>query len=141
MTASRSSEPLSSRRPGLNGALCIVIGVVLLAMGVAAFVGAGYDHALVGTGLVAVLLAMIAFLLGGFGFSVGRSASPRSATGPVLLLTILAAAIGFVGNGITAVLSALEPSVFGIAASFLLFILALSLALQGAMIHGAAKTR
>lgn len=140
MTNDAETRPLASRRPGVTGAVCIAFGVLLLALGGAAFWGARYEPTLVGSGLVAVALGLLAFLLGGFGVHVARSASPRAAAGPVLLLTILTVAIGFVGNGITAVVSALGSSTYGLVASLLLFVVALSVALQGALIHGAAKT-
>lgn len=114
------------------GVLSLVLGVVAAVVGIVALANSGADGALVGGGAVGVVVAILAFLFTGYGFQIARtSAAALPASGPLMLLSLLAAIVGVLGSMGAFVLSSAVASQNGVAVAIVVLLLAFLVTITG----------
>lgn len=145
VTASSSSsaeEPARTTKPGVTGVVCIVLAVLLAGLAALWFWASSTDTALVGPASATVVLALLCALIGIISFQVARRNSGASPlTGPLLLFTILAFVSGVAGAVLGIAVGAAQGSVVAIGAGVGVFVASLIVAVQGVLVHGAARHR
>lgn len=135
-------DVLRTTRPRVTGILAIVLAVVLAAVAVAWFLVATTAPAAIGPASACALLAVVSAVIGGLSLRVaGGRHDALPSTGPLVLLTILAFVLGFAGAGLGIVLGAVGSSPAAIGAGVTTFILGILVAVQGALVYGAARKR
>jgi hypothetical protein len=144
MTASSSSkQPAQTTRPRVTAAVCLVMAVLLLALAVLLiWASAVLDPALVGPAAATVVLASLCALIAVLAFQVaGRESGALPFAAPLLLFAVLSLAVGLAGAVTGGVIGALRGSTTAIGVSAFVLIASVFVALQGALVHGAARVR
>lgn len=122
------------------GIITLVLGVIAAVVGVIALANSGADGALVGGGAVGVVVAVLAFLLTGYGFQIARtSAAALPASGPLILLSLLAAIVGVLGSMGAFVLSSAVASQNGVAVAIVVLLLAFLVTITGFVLVRTAR--
>lgn len=113
----------------------LVCGVIatILAVGalVGAFAGSFVDGALVGSGVIALVVAVCALLLARQGLRLARSASASALTWGPLLLTLAVAVVGVIGGMVMFVISSAVVSRNGVAVAIIVLLLSLVVSITG----------
>ncbi len=119
-------------RPRIPAVVSLVVGVIAAVVAIISLANAPADGALLGGGLIAAVVAVIAFLFTGYGFQLARSASARlPASGPLMLLAFLAMIIGVIGSMGAFILSSAVASQNGVAVAIIVLLLAVVVTIAG----------
>lgn len=111
-------------RPRVPAIVSVVVGAFATIAALLALANASAEGALLGGGLVAAVVAVLSFLLAGYGFQLGRSAAAKlPAAGPLTLLALLTAVVGVIGSMGVFVLSAASGSQNGMAVAVIVLVL------------------
>ena len=136
----RSPQSFRSRRPGVTATVAVIIAGLAAVVAALLLWAAAMDGALAGPGASMLLLAVLSAVLGIIGFRVART--PRESapmTGPLQLLTILVFVVGVTGAVLGVVIGGIQGSMPAIGTGVLTLVLGLVIALQGALLYGAAQ--
>ena len=137
-----AKEQLRSTRPRVNAVLCVILAVLLAGLSVLEFWYSTTAVAIVGPALATIILAILSALIALLAFRVARSESGNlPLAGPLQLFTILTIVVGVVGAALGFILGAITVSYIAVFAGVLVFALSITLAIQGALVYGAAKFR
>lgn len=130
-----------TRRPAVNAAVCWVAAVASLVLAAAWIWVATTEPPLSGPAVAHLALAAIgaAIAVAARRFAVGPTTAPNPRT--FQALTIAAFLTGFADAALGIVSGAVGSSVRAIAAGIIVFVLGAGVALQGALLYGAAAGR
>lgn len=138
--AQRSTDPLRTTRPRLNGIASLVVAAILAALAALAFWMSASDRALIGPASAMALLAVSSVLIALMAFRVAdHAAASRPLVRPLRLVTILTVVIGLAGAVSGMLLGVVGGSIAAIGLGVIVFIASLPVALHGALVHGAAQ--
>lgn len=134
------SAAVSVARPRISAVVSLIVGVIAAVVAIISLANAPADGALFGGGLVAAVVAVIAFLFAGYGFQLARSASAKlPAMGPLLLFAFLSLIIGVIGSMGAFVLSSAVASQNGVAVAVIVLLLSIAVTIAGFRLVRAAR--
>ncbi|KJL21458.1 hypothetical protein RN51_02479 [Microbacterium oxydans] len=137
----RSSDP-STARPRIPAVISLVSGVFASIIAIASLAGASTDGALLGVGVVATVVAAVAFLIARAGFRLATPVAGReSRIGVLMLLVALALFVGVIGSMVAFVISAAMVSQYGAGAAIILLVSSGVVMVAGARVLGIAAAR
>jgi membrane-associated HD superfamily phosphohydrolase len=137
-----SKQPLRSTKPRLNGVMCIVLAVVLIAVSAAWFWVGTNDGAVYGAAVATLVLAILVAMIAVLAFRVAaRPSGTLPLARPLKVISILMLVVGLVGAVLGIILGITTGSIIGVSAGVLVLFVSLPAAFQGALVYGAAKFR
>jgi hypothetical protein len=133
---------MRTTRPRVTGVVCVILAVILAAIGALLLWAGSSDGALLGPALAALALAAVCLAIAVLAFRLagGGSGTPGTGRGPQLL-AILAFAIGTVGAALGIILGVTQSSYPAIGAGAGVLLASITVALQGALVYGATTHR
>lgn len=132
--------PFRTKRPRVTAVACAIIAVVLAGVAVLLLWAGSRDSALVGPAAAAVAITLLCALISALAFRVARpGVDALPTTGPLLLASILTIVAGLTGAGLGFGFGAAQGSAAAIGAGVAVFLASVIVALQGALVHGAAS--
>lgn len=138
----RGEDVLRTTRPRVSAVVAVVMAVFLVGVGVLLLWVGAREGAAVGPGAACLVLAALSALLAALAFRVARGrVDVLPLSGPLMLVTILAFAVGFAGAALGIVLGAVTSSLAAIGAGIATFVAGAAVAVQGALVYGAARWR
>lgn len=136
------SSGRSEARPKVPAIISLVLGVVVSIVAVSALAGAFNDGALLGVGLIAAVVAGVAFLFARSGFRLARPvAGKEPRVGVLMLLVALALFVGVIGSMVAFVVSSAMISQNGAGTAIILLVLSGIVMVAGARVLGIASSR
>jgi predicted Abi (CAAX) family protease len=135
-------EPMRSTRPRVNGVLCIIVAVFLLACSGLEFWFVPTNPVVLGPALPALILAIISIVMAVLAFRVARSETGNLPLAkPLQIVTILAVVVGVIGIALGFILGVPTVSAIAMGAGVIDLGFTFTLATQGSLIYGAARYR
>lgn len=136
------ARPMRTRKPRVTAFVALISGALLVAVGALLLWRGAVDGALVGPGASFVTVGLLSGLLGALGLRIATAAGAATTTArATALVSLLIVAAGMAGAALGIGVGAVQGSIAAIGAGALTFLASVMVALQGALLYGAARHR